>query len=68
VAITSTGVRTDDGTERRRNHCLRNRVNMVAMASRLNIRGREGANLAEAWADETAGLPGYRGAGFPNSS
>jgi len=68
VAITSTGVKTADGTERPADIIVyATGFEMAAMAARLNIRGREGANLAEVWADENPrAYLGIAVPGFPN--
>lgn len=68
AAITRTGVRTEDGVERTADVIVyATGFNMSAMASRLNIQGRGGVNLAEVWADENPrAYLGIAVPGFPN--
>jgi 4-hydroxyacetophenone monooxygenase len=68
VEITPAGVRTEDGVERPADVIVyATGFNMSAMASRLNVHGRGGINLAEVWADENPrAYLGIAVPGFPN--
>ena len=68
VEITPLGVRAADGVERLTDIIVyATGFQMSAMCSRLNIRGREGIDLAEVWADDNPrAYLGIAVPGFPN--
>lgn len=68
AAIMPTGVRTVDGVERPADIIVyATGFQMTAMASRLNITGRDGVNLSTAWGDDDPqAYLGIAVPGFPN--
>ena len=66
-AITPAGIRTRDGEVPTRHHCVRDWLRCHdRSAARLNIRGRNGLSLAEAWQAGPRNYLGLQVAGFPN--